>query len=318
MKSILIIQPWISYRGAESASIEEAKKYIKKGIKASILCAFVDHKRIKKEDSDLDYITAPRWMPKFLSVPFIFVLLLIHGKNYEIINPHNFPTVWMAVIANFSLGKKIVWRVHNFPQLWFKNRFLNSFFEKLTSPVDNWAAHKVDEISAVSEKVQSQIKELYNLSSKVVYPAVDKEFFSKKRNVVKNPNLILIPAKITPVKSFGLAVNVINSVNKIRPKTKWVIAGEGNLKTIPKNVKLLGWQSKEKMAVWYQKASLIFLPGFWGEGFNLAALEGLSSGTPSLVIKGSGADIFMKRNKLGIVCKPETDEISKSIVNFLK
>lgn len=318
MKSILIIQPWISYRGAESVSIEEAKAYIRKGVKASILCAYVDYKRIKKFDWSLDYITAPAWLPKFLSIPFIFILLLIHGSKYEVINPHNFPTLWITVLANFFLHKKIIWRVHNFPQVWFKNKLINLFWKKVTFPIDNWAAHKAHKIWVVSEKVQGQVKSFYGLSSKVVYPIIDKKFFSKKRHVTKDPNLVLIPAKITLAKSFDLALSVIKNVNRLRPKTKWAIAGEGKLNEVPKNTEVLGWQSKENMATLYQQAKLIFLPSYWGEGFNLVVLEGLASGTKSLVIKESGVDIYLKNNNLGIVCNPDVDEIVKAIIKFMK
>ena len=254
MKSILIIQPWISYRGAESVSIEEAKNCEKHGVKASILCGRVDWKRIKKDDRNVNYIVSP----------LIFFRLLRIGRKYDVINPHNFPTLWMAAVANIFLKKKIIWRVHNFPQVWFKNRIVNRIWEKISFPIDNWAAHRVDEILVVSEKVKKQVKNLYNLESRVIYPVIDQKFFGRKRNVIRDSNLILIPAKITAAKSFDLAIQVIEKVNKVRPRTKWVIAGEGTLKHVPENVKVLGWQSKEKMAGWYQKASLIFLPGYWG------------------------------------------------------
>ena len=306
MKSILIIQPWISYRGAESVSIEEAKNYERHGIKASILCGWVDWKRIKKEDRNIDYIVSP----------LIFFQLLIKGRKYEVLNPHNFPTLWMAALANCFLKKKIVWRVHNFPQVWFKNGILNQIWEKISFPIDNWAAHKTDKILVVSEKVKKQVKSLYNLESRVVYPVIDRKFFAMKRNVARDPNLVLIPAKITAAKSFDLATKVIAKVNKTSPKIRWAIAGEGTLKQVPKNVKILGWQSKEDMARWYQKASLIFLPGYWGEGFNITVLEGQAGGTPSLVIEGSGVDTYLKKSKLGIVCEPDTDKITTEIVNF--
>lgn len=318
MKSILIIQPWISYRGAESVSIEEAKAYSRKGIKASILCAYVDYKRIKKFDRSLDYITAPAWLPKFLSIPFIFILLLIHGSKYEVINPHNFPTLWMSIIANFILHKKVVWRVHNFPQIWIKNRAINMLWETFFNPLDKWFAKKADEIIVVSEKVQKQVFNLYGIRSKVSYPLIDDKFFSKKRNVKKDNNLVLIPAKISSAKSFDLALDVIKNVNLKRPETKWIIAGEGKLSDVPKNTKILGWQSKENMAKWYQKAKLIFLPSFFGEGFNLVVLEGLASGTKSIVMKNCGADIYLKNNNLGVVCNPKVEEIVKAIIKFLK
>lgn len=314
-KSTLVIQPWISYRGAESVSIEQVKRYNKSGVKSSILCLEVDRKRLKKDDF-IDYVIPPKWLRKIIwknkfslalfCLPTLFIMTIIYGRKYTDLNPHNFPTLWSSVLANIILNKKITWTVHNFPQIWFEKDWANSLWENLSRPVDLWMSKRADLIIAVSQKVQKQIKARYGLSSKVVYPVVDNDFFSPGGK--KDPDLVLIPMKSVSSKNPDIADMVISRVKSLRPNTKFLILGEGSK---------IGWINKEKLRTYYQKASLVFLPSFWGEGFNVVVLEAFACGTKSLVFKGCGADIWIKKTNSGWVVPIDVDISARTIVKVL-
>lgn len=159
---ILIIQPWISYRGAETVSVEQCLALNKLGHGAKIACLFLDSNRLPKNARRVKYILPLKIWQNLLSrskvlfyifgLPILTYLVVKNAKHYDILNPHNPPSLWAAQIAKIFFGKKIVWTVHNL--FWGQSVIL------------------VDTIIAPSKKMADKAFKIYKKKAEVIYNGI--------------------------------------------------------------------------------------------------------------------------------------------------
>lgn len=342
---ILIIQPWLSYRGAESISLDEAHGLRSLGHEVAILCLYVDRSRLREEDLSLNFILPYPVLRRFCQRSNIFffifgffillVLFLLKGRSFDIYNPHNFPGPWAAVIAALFYKKPVFWTVHNFPQHGFTNPWVSRLWESLIHRTDQFLVSRITGIICVSEKVKKQVYATYKRRSQVIYPPVDIAFFTRGKtkgqkglDISPAKHLVLIPSKLHQVKNILVALKAISLFLKQEKDVVFVFAGEGSmlpkLKSYVKDhelepyVRFAGFIPKERLRGLYKSADFIFLPGSYGEGFNIVVLEGLCLGTPSIVIKNSGVDKWISERGIGFVVEGEEKKIADLFNTLIK
>lgn len=321
---ILIIQPWISYRGAETLSLNQARGLLSLGHQASVLALFVDWQRLDVGVKKIDFITPPVWISRWCqrSNIFLFVfgflvmlyLVVKHGKNFDVLNPHNFPSVWAAGLAKLVIKKPVAWTVHNFPQHGFVEPTFKRLWEWATWWLDQKFVSLADNLVVVSPKVGRQVAKLYQRQAKVVLPGVDCRLFLQGNKNLANiflngKKFIFCSSKLSETKNHLLLLKAFAGLKKIH----LLIAGEGRAeKKLKRTIKLLGikkrvlflnYVAKERLRHFYKAAEILVLPAQFGEGFNLAVLESLCVGVPAVVVKGSGVDEWIIKNKVGWVAE---------------
>lgn len=327
---ILILQPWISYRGAESVSLEEALGLNALGSEAWVMCLFVDRERLPSKYTKVHFITPSTYLSKlFASSKFALVTLgfawlvytsIRQAGYFDALNPHNFPCLWVAVIAGRITKTKVLWTIHNFPQVAFKSNYLAAIWNKTITPVDKAFASRADVLVCVSPKVAHQAGAIYRHPNiKVVLPPVDFTFFGKLRAGRVKRNLILIVSRLHHYKDPQKVLDIINMYVSQGGKFDFVIAGDGPMLGLVKHkarslglsnrLKILGFVSKDNLVDLYAQARLVLLPAFRGEGFNIVVLEALCQATPSMVMRGCGIDKWLKTNKVGFVSAPKVDHV---------
>lgn len=310
-KKILVIQPFLSYGGAESVSIGIANYFRNKKYDSKLVALFVKKTDIRNIDK-INLVLAPNPWSELLKkykllfylfgFPILFYLVLKESKNTTLLNPHNFPTLWIAVIIGKIRKIPVIWTVHNFPQS--KLDFLNGFFAK-----------HCNKIIAVSPKVKKQIYNKYKLNSEISYPAIDFNFFSKgKKRHSYNKTTALLVTRLSWDKNINFAIDAVK--NK---KLDLLIIGEGT-ETLKKqkNVKFLGYRNAYQLRDLYKSVDFLILPSYKTEGFNLVPFEGACAGKPSVVVQGCGADEIIFENNLGMVAKPEFKSFSGTIDLMIK
>jgi len=92
-----------------------------------------------------------------------------------------------------------------------------------------------------------------------------------------------------------------------------VIGGEP-LPTIPINISLVGWQSRERLQSFYQSADVLVMPSRW-EGFGLTAVEAMRSGLPVIASAVGGLVEIVEAGKTGILVEPND---ASSIANVIR
>jgi len=306
---IIIIQPFLSWGGAEAVSVQFANALTKTGHKSKIVCLYktpsLPHAADKVE------ITTP---PKF-----IYELL---AKSYLLMTILGLPILLVLTLVN-SVGVDLI-NPHNFPQ------------SPLPPLFDKFFARQCKTVIAVSQKVAGQVYRNYKIKAKVIYPGIDHAFWSKLPIVVHRPPagrqarliagkfVVLTAGRLKSDKSFDIAISSFAQASLKIKNAVLNVVGSGpdlvRLRTISSmqsaNVKFIGYQTPEQLRNWYTTADLFLLPSYKTEGCNLTPLEALCSGVPSVVAKGSGVDEIFEKYKLGLVAEPTIEDFSGKIIDY--
>ena len=137
---ILIIQPWLSYRGAETVSVSLARELVSQGHDARLVTVFVDESQPPHGINHVKVIKAPSLIARLCKAnPFLYLLigplcLLVMiwrtSKGVDILNPHNPPSLLLASIIGRIKGIPVVWSCHSLPtsKELFKRESLLDYF----------------------------------------------------------------------------------------------------------------------------------------------------------------------------------------------
>jgi glycosyltransferase involved in cell wall biosynthesis len=201
------------------------------------------------------------------------------------------------------------------------------FFRLLLSYLRLWdyeAAQRPDYLIANSKYTQERIKKYYRRESTVIYPPVDlkSEILNPKSETNSKSKLqnskvtdyrlpvtdyFLVVSRLSPYKKVDLVVEAFNKLG-----LPLVIIGEGKqykyLKKIAKkNIKILGWQSDEKISQYYAGARAFIFPA--EDDFGLAAVEAMGHGVPVIAYCKGGVQESVIEGVTGEFFDAQTPEV---------
>lgn len=188
------------------------------------------------------------------------------------------------------------------------------FVQKTLKYIRNWdlkTLKNVDYFIADSKFVQTRIKKTYQRDSVVIYPPVDTRsyiLFEEKED------FYLTASRLVPYKKTKLIVEAFNEM----PEKKLVVIGDGEeysaIKEIAKNnIAVLGYQDKENMIKYMQRASAFMYAAI--EDFGIVPIEALSCGTPVVALAKGGTAETIQDGINGVHFKEQTKE---SIIEAVK
>ena len=209
-----------------------------------------------------------------------------------------------------------------------KRSFLNKTFNLIFySIIDNF----IDVYLAIGKKNRNYyLKHKINKKKIVLVPyVVDNNFFYLKKKFKKNKKLTyLFAAKLKKRKGCDLLLKAINLIKnkKFQSNTKFIIAGEGKMRSEIKNfikikklknVSLLPFQNQSKLKKLYQKSDIFIMPSIkepWGLTVNEAMC-----GENAIICSdkvGSAADL-VNNNYNGYIFKSnDENDLSKKILKI--
>lgn len=190
---------------------------------------------------------------------------------------------------------------------------IKHFLKMLLSPFLHWlriwdrlAADRVDYYVANSEYTQRKIQKFYRKDSVVIYPPVNPQrLMTVDQNItVDIKDYYLIVSRLSAYKRIDLAINAFNKLKK-----PLVIVGQGKdfnkLRSMSEdNIYFTGFQSEEKLAMWYRNCRALIFCG--EEDFGIVMVEAMCFGKPVLAYRGGGA--------LEIVIEGQTGEFFDDLV----
>ena len=343
---LLIVQPWISYRGSETVSLLEAVYWEKLGGETAVACLFVDWGRISDRFHNVDFILPPvllsrlfassRLIRAVLGFPTLFFLVLVHSRGFDALNPHNLPSVWVCALVKPFTKAAVVWTVHGVPK---RAHPESSLFEKLiwsiaTSPIDRWAVDKADLVICVSRKVRDDVKRRYGRESHILYPPVDVErsacghgtIVREALGVGEKDFVLLHVSYLHPAKNVDISIGTLARIQMKVPNARLIIVGGGPqepaLKKLAQSlgvadqIVFAGFVEPSRICHFYSAADLVVVPYWETEGNPLVVLEAVSAGKPSVVAEGSGADELAESEGLAMVASPTVDDFSQKVIQF--
>lgn len=159
---------------------------------------------------------------------------------------------------------------------------------------DRKAADRVDYFVANSKTTAKRIKTYYRRDSKVIYPPVDVSSFPANN---KSKGYFLLVSRLSPYKRADIVVRAFNKL-----QLPLLIIGEGSefeyLQSIAhSNVKLLGFQSDEKVRRYFSFAEAFIFPA--EDDFGITAVEAMACGKPVLALRKGGVTETVKEGVTG-------------------
>ena len=188
---------------------------------------------------------------------------------------------------------------------------------------DRQAADRPDYLIANSEYTRERIKKYYRRNSRVIYPPVKKiqipnpKFQILNKFQIPNSKFFLVVSRLSAYKKVRLAVEAFNKLG-----LPLIVVGEGEqekkLKKIAKeNVKILGWQSDEKLAEYYASARAFIFP--CEDDFGLTMVEAMSYGVPVIAFQKGGAKEIIQEGINGEFFSAQTPEVlADGVRRFMK
>lgn len=158
------------------------------------------------------------------------------------------------------------------------------------------ASNRVDYFVANSNYIAGRIKKIYRREAEVIYPPVDTKYFPLQ---TQKENFYLAASRFVPYKRIDLIVEAFSKM----PDKRLIIIGEGpdedKIKSKASvNIEFLGYQSREKLREFMQKAKAFIFAA--DEDFGIMIIEALACGTPVIALnKGGGRETIID-NKTGI------------------
>ncbi len=345
---ILIVQPWIQLGGAEIISIQLANHLQVLGHDVAIVCAFVDLEGMPEEKSTLRFIVPCNLLQSLcrrsrflflLLVPWILLLLTWkHAQFVDILNPHNFPSLWTSIIVGKVRRKIVVWTCNEPPERISFKRALNlgigDFFGWLvaSSWIDKIMVGLADEIYVPSYKTRQDVIERYGKSPKIVPLGVDYEFYRKgDRSLCRSKMdlnghfVLLVVGKLHPQKNQGICINALKLILHRIPQAILLLAGNGPMEDkyriqarelcISDKTRFLGMVDSFTIRDLYAGCDINLFPAV-NQSWGLTPFEALSAGRLSIVSRDTGAAEFISKHEIGIVCDPTPKYFSEAILRF--
>jgi starch synthase len=149
-------------------------------------------------------------------------------------------------------------------------------------------------------------------------------FQGNSSQIVEEPDTLLFFGRVTEYKGIDVLVKAMKDVWAVRPQTKLIIAGKGDLKALgidttgESRIKVLNsYIPNEEVSGLFQRASIIVLPYIEGTQSGVLATA-LALGKPTVATRVGCFEETIEDGQNGLLVNPgETEGLSKAILELL-
>ncbi|MBQ4801407.1 glycosyltransferase family 4 protein [Aquimarina sp. MMG015] len=174
-------------------------------------------------------------------------------------------------------------------------------------------SNRVDHFIANSKYIANRIKKVYNRDSTVIYPPVDINKFSLKKD---KDDFYFTASRMVSYKKIDLIVRSFNEM----PNKKLIVAGDGpdfvKIKKIAKsNIELKGFVSEEELTNLMQNAKAFVFAA--EEDFGIIPVEAQACGTPVIGLNRGGLKETVVEMRTGVFFdNQEVKDIVQAVEKF--
>jgi glycosyltransferase involved in cell wall biosynthesis len=175
------------------------------------------------------------------------------------------------------------------------------------------SSNRVDFFVANSHYIAKRIKKIYNRHSTVIYPPVDVNKYTLKK---EKKEYFLTASRLVPYKKIHLIAEAFNQM----PSKELIIVGDGpdfkKIKNVAKdNINVLGRVKDSALVELMQNAKAFIFAA--KEDFGILPVEAQSCGTPVIGYKKGGLLETVIENKTGVFFENQTSlDIKKAVIAF--
>ncbi len=330
-----------AFGGVEQVMYELAKRQVAEGHEVHVFCCDSDkNKRIEKKEEIIEGVHVHR-------IPYIFrmslstfiwpSLLWKFDGNFDVVHTHVSGHAYIMIAGILSRIKGIKhihtthcpWTGAEFrpktlrPYIFLNDLFFNKFAFGFIDRVIAITPWEVDTIKKFAE--EEKIKVIPNGMDGIFFMKIKTNKF-KKKNKIKEKNLVLFFGRLNPTKGPEKLAQVAINISKKRKDVAfvWVGPDEGMAEEVEKliapykNMKYLGpLRGKDKIAEMYQSANVYVLPSY-REGLPLTLFEAMASGLPIVASPVNGIPYEMSQPENGFFSEyGDLENLEKNILKII-
>lgn len=289
-------------------------------------------KQFSELKSGIEIIELDARIPKFGNNKFSLVLQnllhsyycsrLISQYEFDLINPHEFPSQMTAAFVKLRKKRPIVWmcndvwHIPGFEAKPERRKLFWLFNKTLGWWIDFGLTQTVDSIMVLDHRIQKIIKENYRKPSSVIRSGIDLAWAKGKEKNRNNNNFTFLCFSIYfPHRRFEDAVLAFKQIHDRFPNTRLRIVGSPayspdyfseieNLiqkQGLSSGVSLVGKAQTESQVRGEMSACDVFIFPNERQTWGLAVIEAMSLGKPCIVSNGSGVHEIVKPGINGLV-----------------
>ncbi|WP_135366255.1 glycosyltransferase family 4 protein [Halosimplex halophilum] len=328
--------------GAETYAYELSRALAQRGHQVDVYTATTE--RLPKDLDHPSGVTVERLF-KRRKIPVLETIYyslrarsVVDFSEYDIIHGTMMPASTIALTPGLGMTDvPIVLTSHGTSLGEFRSHNPDSFIDYLLKyglhpgnfVLDNIAARTVDSVIAISEHVENELSNYYNISDKatMIPHGVDTERFQPKNKIhsAVDPKLynILTVGRLGPRKGIGLAIRGIAELDS--PDVRLLIGGTGRHEDrlrelaqslgIKEQVKFLGYVPDDELPLLYSSVDVFSLTSRY-EGLGLVLLEAMACGTPVVATDVGGVSTVVNDGNNGYLISRDRSEFAKRILEL--
>jgi len=346
---LLIIHPKLTIGGAEKVILLMAKSLKELGINVCLAFSQVSNlalSSIRKElFSNLRILEVGEHkspntgsaISRSLSYVEDFRKLSIFVSNnlndYDIINPHNFPSYFSAVFIDRSIP--VIWTCHEvldpYGELrdYYEHSRSFKYFIKLLHRIDAYiVGRRLSAIVTNSKKNIRLIAKRYGRRSYLAYPPIDVDLFtsgaSRSKLLECDLSLLQVGSLVKLKNQLGSLI-ALKIVKRKIPNSKLIIVGSGAWSRrlayittalgLERDVIFISHLTDYELARMYRSSDICIHPVL-EQSFGLTPFEAIASGIPVVLSNRCGAAEIFQKHAPNMIADPAPNILARKIIEI--
>jgi len=257
--------------------------------------------------------------------------------DFDILHIHD----WLAASAAKSLKDAYDWplvvSIHDTSL--GKNQGRLDAEERYIAEMEGWICEHAEAVLVNSEFLGRELVEAYRVPNdkiRVVGCGVSAETFETRsdpqlfKTVLcrEDESLVVFVGRLARMKGPHVLLEAIPRVLGLRPETRFVFAGEGQMREglehrakelgIEANVRFVGHLRGQVLATFYRAADMVVMPSLY-EPFGMVALEAMVCGTPVVAADTGGLSEVVVDGDTGLKVPPNDPEaLARATIHLLR
>ncbi len=225
-------------------------------------------------------------------------------------------------LHSFEMGELVVWIKDKYNIPFVYTEHASAFYRNNLTKNEKKTVYKIIKNSsanfAVSQELSRFLAEMFNANFEMMPNFIDTEYFKCKDNQKEDIFTFINIAGLSLNKNHTLLLQTFNKFQKIHPRSKLLICGDGPeknvLKSLVKELNLMdkvifkGKVGRNKVKT-YLCSSHCFILSSKVETFGVVAIEAMSCGLPVISTKNGGTESIITNHEVGILCEQKEEDI---------
>jgi glycosyltransferase involved in cell wall biosynthesis len=325
-----------------------ASELIELGEDVSVVALFVEPDGLPDECQRIPYVLPNHFFQEmcsrskaafFLLGPFIlFWLLMRNAQGTDLLNPHNFPASWIAVLVGSLRGIPVLWTCNEPPtRISWKDAKSVGIGDFLgwwvaSGPLDRLIVKQISAIHVLSEKTRQEVMDRYQRDSTVLRTGVDWEHLHPASRVdavtkyaLEDRFVLLTVGKLHPQKNQVLCLETLRDLVWRISNAVLLVVGEGPMlhelrnmaraMGIEQYVRFLGRVPLVDLCALYGASDTVLFPAL-NQSWGLTPFEALCARRVTVVCADSGAAEVLGTMGIGLVAEPTPSAFAACVMQI--